>query len=328
MKIFVPDYFKNFRCIADRCPDTCCAGWEVYLDPDSTQYYKTVGGEIGEKLRSRLAKDEDGDDCFTLDENNRCPFLNGSNLCELYIALGEKSLCSTCTLFPRFYDDFDSFREEGLGFGCPEAARIILENNRPLVLTEYGETEGNDFDIDKEFLKHLLTLRERIFKIINDNSISFKLKITKIFSLCESMQEAIDGETTDRKTHSDFRQCVETLSQMEYIDEKRKNFFLSLNDNNFNSEVYQTYQNDFNRLLEYYIFRYFLKAVYDYDVLTKVKYGVFACAVTGRLYAKGIDRITAMYGYSKEIEYSDVNLEILDNALYENFSVNDLIELF
>lgn len=327
MKILVPDYFKNFKCIADKCPDTCCAGWEVYLDPDSTKYYKTVGGEIGDKLCSRLAKDEDGDDIFTL-KNNRCPFLNGNNLCDLYITLGEKSLCSTCTLFPRFYDDFGLFREEGLGFACPEAARIILESNRPLVLTEYGENEESDFDIDKEFLNYLLTLRERIFRIINDNSISFKLKVTKILSLCESMQEAIDGEATDRQTHSDFRQCVEILSQMEYIDENRKNILLSLNDDNFNTEIYQTYQNDFNRLLEYYIFRYLLKAAYDYDVLTKGKYGVFACAVVGRLYAKGIDRITAMQGYSKEIEYSDVNLEILDNALYENFSVSDLIDLF
>ena len=32
IKVFVPSYFKKFRCIADKCPDTCCAGWEADLD--------------------------------------------------------------------------------------------------------------------------------------------------------------------------------------------------------------------------------------------------------------------------------------------------------
>ncbi|MBE6783732.1 MAG: hypothetical protein E7536_06940 [Ruminococcaceae bacterium] len=28
MKVFVPQYFDEFTCIADKCPDTCCIGWE------------------------------------------------------------------------------------------------------------------------------------------------------------------------------------------------------------------------------------------------------------------------------------------------------------
>ena len=27
MKIVTPDYYKDFRCIAGDCTDTCCAGW-------------------------------------------------------------------------------------------------------------------------------------------------------------------------------------------------------------------------------------------------------------------------------------------------------------
>ena len=33
MKIIKPDYFDNFRCIADRCPDSCCKEWDVLVDP-------------------------------------------------------------------------------------------------------------------------------------------------------------------------------------------------------------------------------------------------------------------------------------------------------
>ena len=35
MKNIYPSYYKKFRCVADKCPDTCCAGWEVVVDPPS-----------------------------------------------------------------------------------------------------------------------------------------------------------------------------------------------------------------------------------------------------------------------------------------------------
>lgn len=328
MKVYVPEYFKNFRCIADKCPDTCCAGWEVNLDGESTEFYKTVSGDIGDKLRSKLAVDDEGDPVFTLTENNRCPFLNGSNLCELYIKLGEKSLCRTCTIFPRFYDDFGLFREMGLGFGCPEAARIILNRENSFELCEYGETQDTSDEADPEFLDFLLGLRDRFFGILEDNELNLKEKIAKILKLSEAAQKSIDGENAESSVrNSDFSDCVSLLSQMEYIDENRKNTLLSLNDEGFNKGVYEKHQSDFVKLMQYYIFRYMLKSVYDYDLLTKIKYGAFACIVTGRLYAAGVDRIEAMYGYSKEVEYSDINMEILHNGLYENFSANSLIAL-
>lgn len=328
MKVYVPEYFKNFRCIADKCPDTCCAGWEVNLDRESTEFYKTVSGNIGDKLRSRLAADDEGNPVFTLSENNRCPFLNGSNLCELYIRLGEKSLCRTCTIFPRFYDDFGLFREMGLGLGCPEAARIILNGKNSFELCEYGETQDTSDELDPEFLDFLLGLRERFFVILEDSELNLKEKITKILKLSEAAQKSIDGENIENPVkNSDFSECISLLSQMEYIDENRKNTLLSLNDEGFDKGVYEKYQSDFVKLMQYYIFRYMLESVYDYDLLTKIKYGAFACIVTGRLYVTDVDRIKAVYGYSKEVEYSDINMEILDKGLYESFSADSLIAL-
>ena len=72
----------------------------------------------------------------------------------------------------------------------------------------------------------------------------------------------------------------------------------------------------------YYIFRYFLKAVYDYDLLGKVK-----LAVTGYLmvvemdvvrfikndYAMQLtDQIEITHLYSREVEHSDENFAQLD----------------
>ena len=75
MKIVTPDYYKNFKCIAGECTDTCCAGWDVDVDKESYKQYRRVIGSFGNKLRSVMVPSEDGGCTFTLKEG-RCPFLN------------------------------------------------------------------------------------------------------------------------------------------------------------------------------------------------------------------------------------------------------------
>ena len=33
------DYEEQFRCLAGRCPHSCCVGWEVMLDEDHARRY-------------------------------------------------------------------------------------------------------------------------------------------------------------------------------------------------------------------------------------------------------------------------------------------------
>ena len=42
MRIVTPSFYKNFKCIAGACPDSCCQGWEVDADLDSLAFYKTL----------------------------------------------------------------------------------------------------------------------------------------------------------------------------------------------------------------------------------------------------------------------------------------------
>ena len=30
-----PDDYAAFRCLAGACPQTCCAAWEIVVDPDA-----------------------------------------------------------------------------------------------------------------------------------------------------------------------------------------------------------------------------------------------------------------------------------------------------
>ncbi|MEE3467519.1 MAG: flagellin lysine-N-methylase [Eubacterium sp.] len=63
-----PAYYENFRCIADRCEDTCCAGWEIDIDDATYEAYMQVDGELGERLRACIrAYDEAAADANAVD---------------------------------------------------------------------------------------------------------------------------------------------------------------------------------------------------------------------------------------------------------------------
>lgn len=53
MRYIKPDYYDEFACIADRCPDTCCAGWQIMIDEDSLEKYERVKGELWGKAGKR-----------------------------------------------------------------------------------------------------------------------------------------------------------------------------------------------------------------------------------------------------------------------------------
>ncbi|MDK0642641.1 flagellin lysine-N-methylase [Clostridium perfringens] len=142
MKVRVPNYFNEFKCIASECEDTCCAGWEIVIDDETHKRYENVEGEFGEILRSKIVK-SDGENIFLLNNGN-CSFLNEKKMCEIYINLGENHLCYTCQQFPRYTEEFLDLKEVGLSLSCPEAARIILRKaeNTTFNLSEEDKYES------------------------------------------------------------------------------------------------------------------------------------------------------------------------------------------
>lgn len=40
MKTAYHEFYKDFKCIADKCPDSCCKEWDVVVDDDSYIKYK------------------------------------------------------------------------------------------------------------------------------------------------------------------------------------------------------------------------------------------------------------------------------------------------
>lgn len=190
MNYTIPHYYKRFHCIADRCQDTCCAGWEIMIDPASMKKYRAVDGPLGNRLHNSIHWNQHS---FRQYEG-RCAFLNEENLCDLYAEGGQGLLCRTCRSYPRHVEEFDGSREISLCLSCIEAAGIILgcrEKVRFLTFEKEGkEDDYQDFDF---FLyTKLMDARELALGILQNRDLALPARISMVLALAHDLQNRMD----------------------------------------------------------------------------------------------------------------------------------------
>lgn len=171
MNVYAPDYYSQFHCIADRCRHTCCAGWEIDIDAESLARYRRMGGAFGRRLNACIS--EEGEPHFILGPDERCPLLNGDNLCDLILECGEDALCQICADHPRFRNFWSDRVEIGLGMVCEAAARIMLTEPEPMRLTRI-EGDGEEALDDAE--RWLLAERERLLSEVRETGPRARLR--------------------------------------------------------------------------------------------------------------------------------------------------------
>ena len=210
----IPDYYKEFKCTADQCEDTCCAGWQIVIDKKSLAKYKKIKGAYrGKMLRSVNWLNG----TFRQSKDKRCAFLNGNNLCDLYIHQGEKSLCKTCTMYPRHVEEFEGIREITLSVSCPEVARILMERETPVKFLSYekeGEEEYEDFD---PFLFSVLEdAREEMLHILQNRELPLRIRTMLVLAMAHDIQVRVNKQelfscmdVIDHYTKPKALKCVE-----------------------------------------------------------------------------------------------------------------------
>lgn len=306
MKIVKPTFYKNFKCIAGDCPDSCCQGWEVDADSDSLEYYKTLDNslEIKKRIDSVLSKDEFDNTIFTLAPKKRCPFLNDENLCDMHIAIGGEHTPYTCRTFPRFIYDFGATREIGISFSCPVASDMMYNTESFDFETEVNSDLPtlNDIDAEKYFL--LYKGRAEAYKIAKDKNKSIRERLNDLLDLGVLLQEKLFpyDEGGDDIAFFDVFKNPELINPE--WKEKVENFSLK--------QVSDTQSNE--NILMYFLYKYLMQAVYDDDALSKIKMAVIGVLINTYF---GEDSWT-VHLWSKETEHSQYNMDrykkLLKNA--------------
>ena len=146
MLLRIPDFYDSFHCIGGECPDNCCIGWELDIDDDTYEYYRSVQGTFGDRLRENMSGAEESSEnesvSFRLQVDGRCPFLNDNNLCDICLELGPDALCRICTDYPRYSFEWGDAIEKSLTLSCPEAGRLLFLNDIPVRFKEIPLNES------------------------------------------------------------------------------------------------------------------------------------------------------------------------------------------
>lgn len=322
MLIRKPHYFDQFSCIADACPDSCCTLWDVQVDNASAAVYRSLPGALGDRLRAALS-DEDGETYLTI-ENGRCPMWRTDGLCRIQCELGADALCKTCREFPRLTHDYGDFIEYGLELSCPEAARILLGSTPGAWITSHsGEPGEAGYDIQAMSL--LLATRECADELLADTRFSVPEVLALLLLYGYRVQSALDGAPL-----SDFSATQALESARSFASPADTSDFLAFFDtleiltpawgDMLRAPVCGHWDDRYRALARYFIDRYYLQAVSDYDLIARVKFAVISC-IAIRLIGGDLTRTAQLY--SKEIENSAENVDALLDAAYTHPAFTD-----
>lgn len=210
-----PDYYDKFKCIADKCPDTCCAGWQIVIDDVSLEKYKKIKGDYIWKVMSCVDW-ESG--TFRQDKEKRCAFLNEQNLCNLYTNAGEESLCKTCREYPRHTEEFEGVREITLSISCPVVAKMLMERMEPvqfITVEKPEEEETEDFEDFDPFLFSILEdARKEMLVILQNRDLPLKERAMRVLGMAHDMQGRIN--------RGEMFECDSVIEK--YMSEKAKTY--------------------------------------------------------------------------------------------------------
>jgi len=184
-------YMQEFKCIADKCEDTCCQHWHVRIDKAHYQrMFEWVEENPSQKKlfseavlidESKIASDKSYA-YIKMRENGSCPYLNSQRQCNLQIKKGLELLPDICAFYPRIITERNSTMELSGALSCPEVVRLCLSediNNHVLLsLDKSGIPASKDILVHRRLsIDENSSLYEKYFEKVQQTFIDI-IKLT------------------------------------------------------------------------------------------------------------------------------------------------------
>ena len=292
MTMVTPDYYHNFKCIADKCKHSCCIGWEIDIDDETLEKYDNQSGEFACLLNANIEFDETPH--FKLGKDERCPFLNKNGLCDIITNLGEDMLCQICSDHPRFRNYYDNFIEIGLGLTCEAAAEIILTNKEKVTL-----------NLPDAALKlPIIKFRENLFDVLQDREFCVDERIENMLSL-------VSAQLPDNVN------WFEVFYGLEKLDSAWNGYLSRIKNGISYPSKNTSLELAYEQLVVYLVFRHFTDCQYDNMIKERVLFVALIYKIIRAMNSSNtIDELLEIARlYSSEIEYSDENINTLLETL-------------
>ena len=247
MKIKRISFYDQFACTMQACPDTCCSGWRIPIDPQTLALYQKQQGTYGLKLRLAISRKG------SIPSLNRtllhCPFHDKDGLCSLQKEHGEAHMPAICRRYPRNHKNYGDFAVETLELSCPETARIFLENQKDYSFlsieedVDYPRTGTNQ---DYAFLHDLEESREQLISFLKTSDYALEYLFPPILNYGKRIQNqmlAMGGEHPYAEFEDNYStDCAKLLTSSQRNECSSKAFSIngSLMDALMTSGLYHT----------------------------------------------------------------------------------------
>ena len=339
MTYIVPDCFKNFKCTASACSDNCCIGWEIDVDEESYKFYKSLDDDFGKKI---IANIETGEVCcFRLGENERCPFLTEENLCQIITRLGEDKIPEICRNHPRFFNWLYDRTEMGIGLCCEEGARMLFSSQDKLKVDV-------DYTLTDDLSDVLTYIREISIGIIQNRKLSLFERLILFLGCSQAADERLMAEDVQGMSEAaesfvnmqeavvvepayELKKLIEIFGDLEPINDEWTKYIKAVckNSEDIEKKMAEFFNQHRDRIYEYEHFavylicRYYMKALEDFDLLSRANFIVLCVLfliimdINSYINHEKDYRIKNCVLFSKEVEYSEENINGICEASYE-----------
>ncbi|MBQ1517979.1 MAG: flagellin lysine-N-methylase [Clostridia bacterium] len=334
-EIVYPDYFKKFRCIGADCTDTCCKAWDIVIDEDTLAFYRSIP-----EIDKHIITDSDGDNIIAMTHNG-CPFLDCDMLCRIQKKYGEEKLCEECRKFPRISQDFTEFEEYMLSLACPAACWLIFSEDNTFDEYYRKDVQSDDNVYPNEIMNFLIKARTISADIFGtERTFSEQMSLFADFNGYVGdllFDECYDTDMLDKYKPNYtsngcfmYEEIFDIYSRLDYLNSEFKELVAKAKYSRLDDTRYDKY---FRRLALYYIYRYYLCAISDDDVLKTVctVFGAYTVisGIIAYLHIEDVESeiLHIISTFSKETDHSFENREMLCKTFLTHpaFEVDNMV---
>lgn len=183
------EIYDEFKCLADRCPFTCCVGWDISVDSDTYSQWADRKG-LSDGLGSSVTVKKHGKKrsySINMGQRKICPFLNNKGLCSIVIEYGEMYQPKACRDFPRLSAKFEDRMEASLSLACPAVVDLLWSRENGLRFDFTGEAQ------ETARLSIGCRIRNTMIAVMQNHSLAFRDRILLNFWMLLSIRSDRDN---------------------------------------------------------------------------------------------------------------------------------------
>jgi hypothetical protein len=199
VKYYYLDLYRDFSCLAGKCPSTCCSGWKICVDTESVERFRSLSDEtLREDILEHMVQ-RDGQYYFKNSRDGRCGMLDEDGLCRIQRNTEESVLCVTCRKYPRLAGKVRGDVWMSMAASCPVVASFLWSGSLGFFCVE----EGISHPVD---ILDIPMLQDRLDFVRERYGISLKFPVQR----AERKKETVLG-TVRKSEKNDSKQHPEEL---------------------------------------------------------------------------------------------------------------------